>query len=469
MSQFMLKATRSPGAWLRVSLSVALVPVAFWLIPPAVAETRSDVPPHVVGVLVLPGDHPWGVYYEPGFSWEWARTEKSQRYRLLVGRNTYVPYFAARGPSEAQSSLRVTIPDGARDMSATYAVERDDSAAARALGVTSTVHLVEVEVNDGRGGRGTHFVITALRVLDATKEVPWALTDQLLALRERFNAARAAHRAGLQVMLNKAKGKLRAEPGGTILRDLEQTELVIYRPSWRVDSRLLEVFFAYKQQGGFWIKTKRSSRNPHVKYEPPPPERGVSYSAGMGARYVVDASGRIVTEESFPPASFHDVPWQQRVTAGPTDEPSSEELGAVEVVVQANRGTLRAGEPITFTIHATNHSAEPVWTNPSIICTGSWDIIFRNEDGGRLRVDDRDAMGCPSGGILGTRIAPGASATLDVSWDGRLRPQVGDARAAPPGKYEIEATVRWADQEKTPNFRGRHTFTGSARTVVVVK
>ena len=39
----------------------------------------------------MPGEHPWDVYFEPGFPWEWARTEKASQYRFLTGGDDVFP------------------------------------------------------------------------------------------------------------------------------------------------------------------------------------------------------------------------------------------------------------------------------------------------------------------------------------------------------------------------------------------
>ena len=152
-----------------------------------------------------------------------------------------------------------------------------------------------------------------------------------------------------------------------------------------------------------------------------------------------------------------------------TPTPLPETNQEVKVTILASRPAIRAGEQVEFTITATNQGAETVWTNPSIICTGSWDYLVRDANGDQLRVDDRDLMRCPSGGLLTQAIAPSASTSLTVGWDGSLRDRAGGgAGDAPRGTYEIQATVRWANREKTVNSPGPHTFTGSARTSIVV-
>ena len=57
-------------------------------------------------------------------------------------------------------------------------------------GLTEPAHLVEVEVNGGRGRvprNDVHFVITDLRILEGTEVFPYKLADVLSALREQYD------------------------------------------------------------------------------------------------------------------------------------------------------------------------------------------------------------------------------------------------------------------------------------------
>jgi hypothetical protein len=77
-------------------------------------------------------------------------------------------------------------------------------------------------------------------------------------------------------------------------------------------------------------------------------------------------------------------------------------------------------------------------------------------------------MGCPSGVVLKKQLAPGESITFPVSWDGHLRPSLGQSTTPPGGLYEIEASVRWSLHAGTPNFNGPKTFVTSASTTIEV-
>ena len=121
--------------------------------------------------------------------------------------------------------------------------------------------------------------------------------------------------------------------------------------------------------------------------------------------------------------------------SGPPTEQST--ARSLEVVLHASKQAIAGGQNVKLTIVATNNGPTALWTQPGISCTGSWDIAFRNPEGAIVRVDDRDAMGCPSGGILKKQLSPGGSITVPVSWDGHLRPSLGQSKIPPGGLYEI--------------------------------
>jgi hypothetical protein len=232
---------------------------------------RPSLSGRVTGILTVPGEHPWGVHLEPGFSWEWARSEGGRQPYLLVGDDSFVPQLPAGTPVD--------------------------------------IHLVEVEIDPSRPARGPHVVVSAVRVLDGTSQMQRLLGDTLRELRGRFDQAVQSSERELASELAAAKEKLRADPGGTLLHDLEPADIVVYRPAWRADRRQLEVLFAYKRQGGFWIKSQPAATSEHVKHAPPPAERGVSYAVTMAARYTVDTTGATVGTEVFPPSQSAR-PWE---------------------------------------------------------------------------------------------------------------------------------------------------------------
>ncbi len=156
-------------------------------------------------------------------------------------------------------------------------------------------------------------------------------------------------------------------------------------------------------------------------------------------------------------------------TPPPDAAPPATAGSAVTLTISVSRSTIRARQPVTFTVTLSNHGTASIWTSPSVICTGSWDYFVRNANGERIRTDDRDMMGCPSGGLLRKEIPPGDSISLPLGWDGTVRDRnPRGVRDAPRGDYEIEATARWGDRANTPNGPGPHAVTESARTTITV-
>ena len=153
-------------------------------------------------------------------------------------------------------------------------------------------------------------------------------------------------------------------------------------------------------------------------------------------------------------------------TTPPT--PAGNESG-VAVTITATPSTIRVGQTATIVLTATNHGATPIWTNPSIVCTGSWDIEILNASGDRQRTDDRDSMGCASGGYLTTEVPPSASARVNYSWDGTLRPRLGAQADAPPGAYTVVGSVLWSAKANALNSENADTRRGFANATLALE
>lgn len=295
------------------------------------AAAAPELPGRAVGVLVLPGAHPWGTFYEPGFDWSWAGTEQRTAHRFLVGPDAereHAPYFAPGGDVEHPFTLHVELPKGRTtytvDM-APGAIERD----ARRAGVDAPVALVELEVNDGRGGRGSHFVITGARVLDAK------LDGRLRAARRAFDALVGESEPELTRALRAAERQLRAQtPRERVLGDVPAEELVVYRPFWNAASEAVEVYFGYREVAGLRVKTEPRDQGPskqgHSKHAPPPPVVVARYGVMMGAHYRL---GDLVEQLTvYPPGAQQGrrVPWEDErghVVDGPKLERRIDEGG----------------------------------------------------------------------------------------------------------------------------------------------
>lgn len=126
----------------------------------------------------------------------------------------------------------------------------------------------------------------------------------------------------------------------------------------------------------------------------------------------------------------------------------------VAFTVTASSTTIHPGQATDLVLSATNHRNTTMWTNVGIVCTGSWDLRLFDANGTEVRIDDRDSMGCASGGTLAGTIAPGATATFNDSWDGTARPRLGSTEPLPPGDYTFRGSVRYADHEGAQNADG---------------
>jgi hypothetical protein len=278
-----------------------------------IAATSSpfpELPARAVGVVVMPGVEPWGTFYEPGFDWSWAGTEEGTVHRFLVGPDAgseYAPYFSPRNGNVANAfQLYVELPQ----QRTTYTIDHGPGAIernARAFGVDVPVALVEVDVNDRRGGRGPHFVITGARIIDDK------LGDRFMEARRSFDALVARNRASLTRALDAgeaaARGKL---PGARIVGDVPAQDLVVYRPFWNAATKTVDVYFGYRIVAGVKVKSSPPDAHANTKHAPPPPIVVAPYSAAMGARYRVGERGVVREVEVFEPMTLEQrhVPWE---------------------------------------------------------------------------------------------------------------------------------------------------------------
>lgn len=141
--------------------------------------------------------------------------------------------------------------------------------------------------------------------------------------------------------------------------------------------------------------------------------------------------------------------------------------GTVDVTIGADPTTARAGEEIRLTLVAKNQREWSFWTNPAFACDGSWDVRIADAQGNVLRVDDRDAMGCPTTDTYATEIPPGEEITATYTWDGMLRPSLGQSEPAPPGRYTATGVVRYATEEGQGN--GSRGTAAEARATTTVE
>jgi hypothetical protein len=177
-----LRLRASPGAPPPASLAIG--PSLAGRLPPH--GTWPDLPGRAIGVL-------WATSLYDGRDDCVARTADDRvEYHFSRGpQSSYALYFPSDG--RGFNFLRqwtVPLPD-ATTTRYDAAMFRADTA--NPWGLHACAHLVELDVNDGRGGRGLHFVATRVRVLDDTTAYPWSLARVLLDLRARHNQHAREH------------------------------------------------------------------------------------------------------------------------------------------------------------------------------------------------------------------------------------------------------------------------------------
>lgn len=123
-----------------------------------------------------------------------ARTRERVEYMFSnVANSHYALYFPSTGAGfNFLQGWQVPLPDGSRAFYDAAMFGADDGLP----GLHACAHLVELEVNDGRGGVGLHFVATAVEVID--DQYGMDVARVLDELRERFAATVSQHETELQ-------------------------------------------------------------------------------------------------------------------------------------------------------------------------------------------------------------------------------------------------------------------------------
>jgi hypothetical protein len=259
------------------------------------------------------GGQPWGgsINWTRGFEHGSSRIE----YRFLFDRSSpYAVYFVSDGRGfNFMKNWSVPTPGGGKARHQGVAMFRPDTP--NDLGLRRLAHLVEVEVNNGSGGAGIHFVITGLRVLDGTASYPMHPDDALLALRKRFDATLATYGVETDAILQKARSALAKD--WTIPKRAE--EQISVWPTWVEKESVLEVVFVARAgEAAQGPPTERMRQCPKcpctpdgrcapcARCDPTPiverPSR--QYGWEVAARYRVDRSGRVTGETIYAPRAF---------------------------------------------------------------------------------------------------------------------------------------------------------------------
>jgi len=276
-------------------------------------QTWPELPGRAVGLLMASGQQPWGgsINWTRGLEHDTARIE----YRFLFDRSSpYAVYFVSDGRGfNYMRGWSVPTPGGGQSRHQGVAMFRPDTP--NDLGLRRLAHLVEVEVNGGSGGKGIHFVITGLRVLDGTRTHPLHPDDVLVALRKRFDATLAGYRARTTAILYKARAGL---PKDWKIPRRAEAQIAVW-PTWvEKDSVLEAVFVARAGEAAQGPATETMRRCPPcpctpdgkcapcARCDPTPiverPSR--QYGWEVAATYRVDRSGRLSGETIYAPRAF---------------------------------------------------------------------------------------------------------------------------------------------------------------------
>lgn len=288
------------GARLRVAPDLRTARVAAWSgvysLRPA-AGIAHNLPGVVTGLL-------WSVAYANGTS-DCRTVAPGGRSEYMFSRDqepAYALYFPSQG--EGYNFLRdwqVPLPDGG--------IVRYDAAMLGAQTgarhcMRACAHLATLEVNDGRGGRGVHFVATAVAIVDAdvALDLPAALDD----LRARFaDAQRDGERE-----LRRRYDDARREVPDVALGDRLDGPIRV-EPTWLVDAAALEVLVWRDAQ----VSGERRTGTETVPPADCPPGSPCAYRESgtfdifsvatirseVAARYRVDRSGVLIEETLYAP------------------------------------------------------------------------------------------------------------------------------------------------------------------------
>ncbi len=267
-----------------------------------------NVPSYVVGILYEAGAQEWGGSI--GHTRNPHTATRRNEYKFSFdGTSPYALYFESDGRGENYlTGWGVPVPGQKYEQ---FDAAMFDSATENDWGLERKAHLVELEVNNGKGGGGLHFVVTDARVLDGTDGFPLDTTAVLVNLRRRFDTELEARRDELSDRM--AESKQRAEDKVVGERHPEKARpaaQVAIWPSWHREDRRLSVTFVYLA-GGTIDETIPAKDVKHpdcppgapcVDWGPPQPQPASHhYGVEMGATFEVDASGGVTALTIYEP------------------------------------------------------------------------------------------------------------------------------------------------------------------------
>ena len=260
------------------------------------------------GLLVASGAQDWGAT----LNWSGGVGAGRGEYQFFAeGASAVAIYFASEG--EGISFLRewsVPTPAGSAAFDAAQFLPETPNP----WGLSRSAHLVEVELNGGRGGQGIHSVITDAQLLDGSVEYPIVVEESLLLARARFERWLALQEQARERLVREQRSAL--PEGFAVKRSRERTMLW---PSWYDERGELEVLMAYTRREIAVGPERRSEERPcppcpcdprHgcapcVQCVPDPHPRLVrdrrSLFLSVAAQYRFDRNGTLLHERRYTP------------------------------------------------------------------------------------------------------------------------------------------------------------------------
>jgi hypothetical protein len=172
------------------------------------------------------------------------------------------------------------------------------------FGLNAEAHLVEFELNRGRGGGGIHFVMTNVKILDGTDEYPIVPVQALDSAAARWESWLADETSSIDALLAKAAGTVPGEPEETHSDAIERTMF----PTWYDHERFLRVAF-YRLLTRTITQTWTYTRENKCSSDAPCPastKEKVSavrnYSVDMAMVIDIDVYGKIKNIVDFGPS-----------------------------------------------------------------------------------------------------------------------------------------------------------------------
>jgi len=260
-------------------------------------NAHPRLPGVTVGLLVL-DNGAWGAS-APGPN---ASHEGEYEFHGPPGSAFWVPYFPSAG--EGKNFMRDFNPDGATDGPAgSYDCAMFGPRTANPWRLERDVHLVEIEVNRGRGSVANtmHFVGTRVRVLDGTSEYPFRPGEVLRSLRASYDAWLASAQPRIDAAL--AKARVTPPPELGPWSDEKESRDLGAHITWNAETKRMIVLFHTHVHRDRWAD---HSREPGFR-----PSAGCSHLGRCGSRFSValgqesevDGQGRIVGTTDYGPAT----------------------------------------------------------------------------------------------------------------------------------------------------------------------